>query len=116
MALEDTAVRLIAKFGRPATLLRKSLTPDDPATPWDSNNSEGATVSITAAFVAFNKNQIDGTVIQAGDQVCLVAAKATTPITDNDTILDGGARWRIIATELIKPGTIEYLWKCQVRS
>ena len=116
MALEDTAVRLIAKFGRDATLLRKSLTPADDAAPWDSNDSEGATVAIKAAFIAFNKNQIDGTLVQAGDQVALIAAKATTPITDSDTILDGGARWRIISTELIKPGDIEYLWKCQVRA
>jgi hypothetical protein len=116
VALEDTAVRLIAKFGRSATLLRKSLTPDDPAAPWDSNDSEGASVPITAAFVAFKKDQIDGTVIHAGDMQVLIAAKATTPVSDSDTILDGGARWRIIATELIKPGSIEYLWKCQVRS
>lgn len=116
MALEDTAVRLIAKFGRSATLLRKSLTPDDPAAPWDSNDSEGASVAITAAFVQFNKDQIDGTTIHAGDQLALIAAKASTPITDSDTILDGGARWRVINAELIKPGNIEYLWKAQVRS
>lgn len=115
MALEQTAVKLIAKFGRAATLLRKSLTPDDPAAPWDSNDSEGASVAITAAFVKFNTQQIDGTVIQAGDQQALVAALATTPITDSDTILDGGKRWRILNVELVQPGAIEYLYKCQVR-
>lgn len=115
MALEETAVKLIAKFGRAATLLRKSLTPADAAAPWDSNASEGVSVAITAAFVKYNTNQIDGTTIHAGDQQALVAALATTPITDSDTILDGGKRWRIIGVELVQPGAIEYLYKCQVR-
>ena len=116
MALEDTAVRLIAKFGRAASLLRRNSTPDDPAAPWDATASEGVPIAITAAFVQFNDDQRDGTVIQSGDQMALIAAKATTPIGAEDTILDGGRRWRIINVTLVKPGLIEYLWKCQVRA
>ena len=116
MALEDTAVKLIAKFGRTASLLRRAAVPDDTNAPWDATASEGVSESITAVFVGFKDDQIDGQTIQSGDQMALIAAKATTGLGTEDSIVDGGRTWRIIAAELIKPGSVEYLWKCQVRA
>lgn len=116
MALEDTAVRLIAKFGRDASILIKGSAADTPAEPWDGAVSEGVPETVKAVFLDFNANQIDGTVIQAGDQRVLVAAKGNPAIDTADTILDGDKRWRIVAANLLKPGTVEYLWTLQVRA
>lgn len=116
MALEDTAEKLIDKFGRPASLLKKSLTPADPAKPWEGSASEGAAEDITAVFLDFNDDQIDGTVIKAGDQKVLVAAKATADISTEDSIVDSGRTWRIKAANLLKPGSVAYIWTLQVRS
>lgn len=116
MALEDTAVKLINKFGRSAALLRKSDVLGDPAKPWDGAATEGVSETVQAVFVNYKGQQVDGTVIQAGDMQCLIAAKSTTGIGTEDTIVDGTRKWRIISADLIQPGTIEYLWKLQVRS
>jgi len=116
MALEDTAVKLIAKFGRSAALLRKSDILGDISKPWDGATTEGVSETVQAVFVNFKSPQIDGTTIQTGDMVCLIAAKSTTGIGTEDTIVDGTRKWRIISADLIQPGTIEYLWKLQVRS
>ena len=116
MALEDTAVRLIEKFGRDAEILIKSSTPDVAAEPWDGAVSEGASETVKAVFLEFDDDQIDGTVIQAGDQRVLVAAKGNPAIDTADSIVDGGRRWRIVRANLLKPGTVEYLWTLQVRA
>jgi hypothetical protein len=116
VALEDTAETLIAKFGRAATLLKHTGVSANPAAPWDGAASEGVSTAIKAVFVNFKADQIDGTVIQAGDVSILVAAKATADIGTDDTIIDGDRRWRIIAASLVKPGAVSYLWKLQARS
>lgn len=116
MALEDTAVRLIEKFGRDASILIKASAPDVAGEPWDGAVSEGTPQTVKAVFLDFDANQIDGTVIQAGDQRVLVAAKGNPAIDTADSIIDGGRRWRIVNANLLKPGTVEYLWTLQVRS
>ena len=116
MALEDTAVRLIAKFGRDASILLKGSAADTPSEPWDGAVSEGVPETVKAVFLDFADNQIDGTVIQAGDQRVLVAAKGNPAIDTADSIIDGGRRWRVVNAELLKPGNTEYLWTLQVRA
>jgi len=116
VALEDVAVTLIEKFGRDVTLLSKSATPDDTAAPWDGAASEGTESTIKAAMTEFNNDQIDGTAVQKGDHLSYVAAKGNVAISTADTIVDGGKRWRIIAAQLLKPGTVEYLWILQLRA
>jgi hypothetical protein len=114
MALEDTAVKLITKFGRTAALLRKGDILN-PAAPWDGNSNEGVSESVTCVFVNFNNSQVDGQTVQLGDMQCLIAAKSTTGIGPEDSIVDGDTKWRVIAANLVKPGNTEYLWKLQVR-
>jgi hypothetical protein len=116
MALEDTAAQLISKFGRTSSLLKKSLVPADPLKPWEGSASEGSAQSIEAVFLDFDSNQIDGTVIKAGDQKVLVAAKPTAAISTEDSISDGGKTWRIVSANLLAPGTVAYLWTLQVRT
>lgn len=116
MALEDTVVRLIAKKGRDVELLTKSATPDNAAAPWDGAASEGKPTIVKAVMLDFESNQIDGTVIQAGDQLAYVAAKGNAAIDTSDTIVDDGKRWRIMAADLLKPGNVEFLWTLQLRA
>lgn len=116
MALEDTAVKLIAKFGRSATLNVKATAPDDVDSPWDGAASDGVGSVVSAVFLDFEDNQIDGTVIQRGDQLVYVAAKGNPAVDTADSITDGGKTWKIVNANLLKPGNIEYLWTLQVRA
>lgn len=116
MALEDTAVRLIAKYGRDATVKIKAESPDDANAPWDGAASDGESATVKAVFLDFDDNQIDGTVIQRGDQLVYVAAKGNPAIDTADTITDSGRDWRIVGAKLLKPGNTEYLWTLQVRA
>ena len=116
MALEDTAVRLIARFGRDASIKIKATAPDDPTAPWDGAASDGVPTIVKAVFLDFDANQIDGTTIQGGDQKVLVAAKGNPAIDTADTITDDGKEWRIVSAMLLKPGVTEYLWTLQVRA
>ncbi len=116
MALEDTAVKLIAKFGRDVSLLTRSVTPDDAAAPWDATSSEGKPSTVRAVFLDFSADQIDGTVIQSTDVRALVAAKGNAAITTADTILDGAIRYKIEAADLLEPGDVEYIWTLQLRA
>lgn len=116
MALEDTAVRLIKKFGRQTQVLIRATAPDTAGEPWDGNVSEGVPQTVDAVFLDFDDDQIDGSVIQAGDQKVLIAAKGNPAIDTADSIIDAGRRWRIIDANLLKPGNVEFLWTLQVRS
>ena len=76
MALEDTALRLIRKFGeeRQVTLLQPSASPVDPAKPFnvDPTSSESS-LTAPAVVVPIRRSLIDGNSVRQGDETVLVA-------------------------------------------
>lgn len=121
MALEDTALRLIRKFGedRQVSLLQPSATPADPAKPFDVDPTatEGG-VTAPAVVVPIRRNMIDGNSVRQGDETVLIAGLSlgTTVPTTADKILDEGVEKNIIALDRIRPGKTDFLWKLQVRA
>jgi hypothetical protein len=129
--LQNTATKMLAKFGRSVTLTKPGYTGDNqefnPETGYvDEYPSytdmrlyveEGyceylgpiATV-LKAVFAGINANWKDKFAIEQGDSVALVAADGLEPEQNDD--LDG---WTILAVEAVKPADTAVLYKCHVR-
>lgn len=133
MGLQETAARLIALNGRQVTHRVKSLTPEDPAAPWDANTTTTPTVvegfqtvddesrfvgdrEIVAVIVGYDSREIDGSLVLAKDRKALISPLVAATITEKDEIIDGGVRYSIIKCDPVKPGNVNYLWKLQLRS
>ena len=105
MALEDTALRLIEKFGegRTVTLLQPS--------------TESA-LSVPGVVVPIRRSLVDGDSILQGDETVLIAGLSlgTTVPTPEDKILDEGVEKNILAVDRVRPGKTDFLWKLQVRA
>ncbi len=121
MALEDTALRLIEKFGegRTVSLLVPAATPADPAKPFDVDpTSTESAISAPAVVTPIRRNLVDGNSVRQGDEVALIAGLSfgSTVPTTADKILDEGVEKNIIAVDRIRPGKTDFLWKLQVRA
>lgn len=117
--LQNTAAKMLAKFGRSVTLTKPGYTGDNqefnPVTgEWETVEGEDAgdpeTGSVKAVFVGISQKWKDKFVIEQGDSVALVAADGLEPEQNDD--LDG---WTILAVEAVKPADTAVLYKCHVR-
>jgi hypothetical protein len=121
MALEDTALRLIEKFGenRQVSLLVPSATPADPAKPFDVDpTATEAGNAAPAVVVPIRRNLVDGNSVRQGDETVLIAGLSlgSTVPTTADKVLDEGVEKNVIAVDRIRPGKTDFLWKLQVRA
>ena len=120
MALQDTALRLIRKFGedRQVTLRQPNATPADPAKPYDVDPTTSLSQStVPAVVVPIRQSLVDGNSVQQGDEQVLIAGLSlgTTVPTTADTVLDEGTAKNVVAVDRIRPGKTDFLWKLQVR-
>ena len=122
MALEDTALALIRKFGedRLVELRIASTAPADPAKPWEVDPSDAGTVvlNLPAVVVPIRRSLIDGNSVQQGDETVLIAALSLGTIvpTVADKIIDEGTEKNIVSLDRIRPGKTDFLYKLQVRA
>ena len=121
MALQDTALALIRKFGedRQVSLLIPSTAPADPAKPWEVDpTATETTLTVPAVVVPIARSRVDGNSIQQGDETVLIAGislGSTIPQTDSK-ILDEGQEKNIVSIDRIRPGKTDFLYKLQVRA
>ena len=121
MALQDTALALIRKFGEDhqVSLLIPATAPADPAKPWDVDPTLAETsITVPAVVVPIARSLVDGNSVQQGDETILVAGLSlgtTIPSTDSK-ILDEGQEKNIISFDRIRPGKTDFLYKFQVRA
>ena len=113
MALEDTAQRLINAKGRPVTLRRPSLTPADPAAPWDNAGSFSDS-TVTIVFTKGSSPQLGTTNAQLESFVVLIAGLDVPELTTADRIIDGTEEYRVTAAERVQPGATLYIWKATI--
>jgi hypothetical protein len=121
MALEDTALRLIRKFGedRQVQLRIPNTAPADPPKPWDVDPTATETVvQAPAVVVPIRRSMIDGNSVRQGDETVLIAALSlgSTIPTTADKIFDEGIEKNIISLDRIRPGKTDFLYKLQVRA
>lgn len=110
------AARLISKKGRAATIRRLATTTPDASKPWRVDAAAPTDYPVRAVFLDYEKNEIDGTNVQAGDQKCLVAASglAIEPAPP-DVVVDGAVVWTIVKTKPLRPGDDNVFFDIQLR-
>ena len=121
MALQDTALRLIRKFGeeRTVTLQQPSQAPVDPSKPWEVDPTTTVTSTpVPAVVVPIRRNLVDGNSVQQGDETAYIAGVSFGSIvpTPVDTLLDEGVEKTIVNVDRIKPGKTDFLYKLQLRT
>lgn len=121
MALEDTALVLIRKFGedRQVELRIPATSPADPTKPWDVDPTATETiVKAPAVVVPIRRSLVDGQSVRDGDETVLIAALSlgTTIPTTADKIFDEGIEKNVISLDRIRPGKTDFLYKLQVRA
>lgn len=121
MALEDTALRLIRKFGedRQVSLLQPATAPADPTKPWEVDPTTTETSkSAPAVVVPIKRSLIDGDSVRQGDETVLIAGLSLGNVvpTTADKILDEATEKNIMNVDRIRPGKTDFLWKLQVRA
>ncbi len=118
------AERLIGKYGREVTLVRRDRTPADSDKPWRGPADPGTdeTVTLKVVIVEFDSEAVDGTVIRRDDMRALVAAKDVTDalptaaaIEEYDRLLDGDDEWGIERAKKYKPGDTVIAYELHLR-
>jgi hypothetical protein len=122
MALQDTALALIRKFGedRLVELRIADTAPADPTKPWEVDPSSSPTVvsGLPAVVVPIKRTLTNADSIQQGDETVLIAgiSLGTTVPTTADKIFDEGTEKNIVELDRIRPGKTDFLYKLQVRA
>ena len=121
MALQDTALRLIQKFGdnREVTLQVPKTVPADPTKPWEVDpTSSTRNLKVPAVVVPIARSMVDGSSRRQGDETVIIAGLSlgTTVPSTADKILDEKVEKNILDVERIRPGKTDFLYKLQVRA
>jgi len=112
-----TALRLIERNGEVSTIFRRVDTPPDSSEPWNQDSTE-TQYSADAVWLEASIDRPVGSVVQAGDQIVLVAASglAITPDASMDQIeRASGERWSIVSVRTLNPNGQEILHELHVR-
>lgn len=108
-----TVARLLERFGAPAVVSRKSAGVRDPDT---GATSAGTlqTWDVSAVKLDYKAGEIDGTLVQAGDQKLYMNAVAGLEPKAGD-LVDFGGSWRVMASKTLAPAGVAVLLEVQVR-
>src|SRR6056297_1781780 len=107
-SLKETADRLIARFGKSATL----VTLTNSGTDYDPTVTE-STTAITLVEIGYSLTNRNESLVQVGDKIFLVQA-AAEPATDDKIRLDG-ADDNMVDTQPLSPGATVMLYEVQAR-
>lgn len=124
-SLRLVAERLIEANGRTIQLVRKDeVTPLDPVKPWRENTTTTqVTISVIGAFIDFDNNDTEGTIIRRGEKRILISAKSaeeagvnsSTDIENYDEMIDAdNTVWNIGEASVIQPGTQKIAYDVRV--
>jgi len=119
--LASIAETLIEANGRTVTVNKLGITPSDVNKPWRGQSAPAqTTVSGAAVFVTMSDAEF-GMLVQndgviRGEQVALFAANndGSNALEDFDQIVDGSVAWRILRTQLLRPGSTRLLYMFEV--
>jgi hypothetical protein len=120
-ASRAVATKLINKFGRTVSFVREDRTAADPAAPWNGPDTSLVTVTVKAAIIEYEVEDIDDQLVRFGDKKALVAAadveasSATADLSQFDKMIDGTVEWTIMKVGVVDPGDERVLYEVQVR-
>lgn len=110
---QGTAGKMLARFGAAGTLTRIVEGVYDPTT--GSASTTGQTWLCTAAVLAYDAKDIDGTLIQAGDSRVLVAPSIETAPQTGDVVAVAGKVLTVVRVSETAPTGIVALYEVQAR-
>jgi hypothetical protein len=113
--LRLVAEKLIEANGRTISLVRRDeVTPLDNTKPWRANTTTTqVTISVIGAFIDFDNDDLDGTIIRRGQKRILISAKSAeeagvnslTDIENYDRMVDSdNTSWSVKQVSVIQPG------------
>lgn len=119
--IRATAKRLIAKKGRLVTFTKQDRTPLDADRPWLGVGTNDTAITVKAAFIAYEAEDVDGDNIRFSDKRALVSAQAVEEANSSanletfDFVNDGGVKWKIQKVDAINPGDEDIVFDVQLR-
>jgi len=108
-ASKALADRLLDQFGTTRTFTREVGSVFDPSTGNVTNQTE--TFSASVVWLAFNKNEIDGSLIKESDARLLVSGELKV----GDEVDRDGTTWRVVSTNPLYPAETLVYTEAQVR-
>lgn len=82
----------------------------------DSFSNASTDTTIFGVFTDYSQNEVNDTLIMAGDKLVIVSAlDFTTPPKLNDFVIDGSDYYKVLSIETVKPASIAIIYKLQVR-
>lgn len=110
--LKATAKRLLIDKGQQITLSREVSSGFNPVT-GENTSSVTAFTGYGAAF-NYNKTEIDGTVIEAGDIRFILEATDTAPESGDETTIDS-LIYRVMGVKVTSPSGVPVIYELQLR-
>lgn len=111
--MQDTALRLLTKFGQSVT--HTIRTPGTYNTATGSVTVSETTQSVNAAMFDFGSEEIDGMIVIAGDKRVYIASSGVTAPKVDDTLTVGGVVWTIKRVSDLNPAGTSIIYDVQVR-
>lgn len=110
--LSGTAAALIAEFGAPIPIERRTPADVDPVT---GVTHPGFDQSYAPAGIVRDipSSLIDGTTVQQGDRMLIIDASTEPRLTDRPLI--DGERWSVVRIDASKPAGVAIVYRLQVR-
>jgi hypothetical protein len=110
------AKKLIAKYGQKVTLKIFTTTIPDPNSPWKPGAPGEALQEADGVFLRYEQSNIDGELIQSGDQKVLIPSEGL--VIDPDVqgqVIRGSETWKIVKVSALNPNGQTILYTVQVR-
>lgn len=111
--LQSTALRMIDRFGRSATLSRTAKGTGPAHNPGAGGTETHACRAVLQEYSAFER---DGTMIKVGDRKALVAARGLGMEPQaGDKYSDADGTFTVISVQTVAPGSLRLIYTLQVR-
>lgn len=111
--LKSTASKLLQSKGQQVTFTRSVEASFDPATGIKTEDTDITFAGYGAAF-DYNKTEIDGEIVQAGDIRFLMEATDTAPALGDTTTIDS-IIYRVMNVEVTSPAGTAVIYTVQLR-
>lgn len=112
--LAATANQLLAEFGASATLKTQGVATYDAAT--SSRVVPHVSKTVKCAVFDFADQNINGTLVLAGDKDCYMSASGGVTPRTGDVLVWGGVEYGIVRSKPLAPALIAVLWQLQLRA
>lgn len=113
-AMQGVADELLEFFGGASQRTITYTTSETYNTTTLENVRAESTFTGWGVVTQYTQDEIDGTTIQRGDLKLVLQKTSRRPEVDNTVAIDGDD-YRIISVDVVDPGGVDLVYKCQIR-